>query len=430
MPNRLSEALRRVRQVLSPDGDALPDGQLLGRFLAVRDEAAFAALVRRHGPMVLGVCRRVLRHAQDAEDAFQATFLLLARKAGAVRTPESVGSWLYGVAYRTALEARAAADRRRVREKQVAQMPDVAVLPAEPQDWRPLLDRELSRLPERYRRVLVLCDLEARPRKEAAAVLGLPAGTLFSRLVRGRELLARRLRKYGLSLPVAAFASALVGGASAAVPAPLVSSTAKAAALVAAGQLAALATPAAALTTGVVKAMFLSKLKVAVAVLATALVVAGTGTFAYRSAGGEPGGTPAASEGGAGASKAAQPLEALRDKLEAAKARAARAKAEAERARAAASSAAAVARLAVQLEEREVDRSRAATPDNRWPHLRPLPARNRCRRWCCAAEPQLLPAFPSEPSGYPPIAYGPDASTDRSPPLKESRRKPECWLAC
>src|SRR6516225_6619361 len=130
MASRLNKVLQHLHQVLTPPDCALTDGQLLARFVASQDEAAFAALVRRHGPMVLGVCRRLLRHAQDAEDCFQATFLVLARKASVVKR-ESVGSWLYAVAYRTALEARAVNARRRRRERQVEDMPHPEVMPSE-----------------------------------------------------------------------------------------------------------------------------------------------------------------------------------------------------------------------------------------------------------------------------------------------------------
>src|SRR5262245_20697592 len=161
--NRLRNALEHLRHALAPTGEGGPtDGQLLARFAATRDEAAFEALLRRHGPMVLGVCRRVLRHAQDAEDAFQATFLVLARKAGSVSNGEAVGSWLYGVASRTAREALAVQARRRARETQVQDMPHPEVQPEEFPDWQPLLDQELSRLPEKYRAPLVLCELEGK----------------------------------------------------------------------------------------------------------------------------------------------------------------------------------------------------------------------------------------------------------------------------
>jgi RNA polymerase sigma factor (sigma-70 family) len=294
-------ALRQVLgHLLARDGGGLTDGQLLGRFIADREEAAFAALVRRHGPMVLGVCRRLLRHAQDAEDAFQATFLVLARKAASVIKRESVPSFLYGVAYRTALRARARAAKRRATERQVEDMPHPEVAPAEAQDWRPLLDRELDRLPGNYRAAVILCDLEGRTRREAARQLGLSEGTLSSRLARGRRLLARRLAKSGLTLSGGALAAAMVEGASAAVPAPLVVSTVKAAALVAAGQAVA-ATPAAALMKEVLKAMLLAKLKVVVAAVMVAAAVGASG-FVYRASG----------EAAAPPARPANELEALR----------------------------------------------------------------------------------------------------------------------
>src|SRR5436305_1518526 len=193
--NRLRGALEHLRRTLAPPGDGATDGQLLARFVADRDEEAFAALVRRHGPMVLGVCRRVLAQEQDAEDAFQAAFLVLARKAASVRKRAAVGSWLYGVAYHTARRARDARSRRRAREKQVDAMPQPEVRHPEPQDWRPVLDRELAGLPEKYRAAVVLCDLEGRTRREAARLLGLPEGTLSSRLATGRRLLAGRLSR-------------------------------------------------------------------------------------------------------------------------------------------------------------------------------------------------------------------------------------------
>src|SRR5579885_485092 len=151
MATGLSVVLRQLQQA----GD-LTDGQLLARFVATRDEAAFAALVRRHGPMVLGVCRRVLHDFHHAEDAFQATFLVLARKAASVAVGHSLGGWLHGVAYHTALRAGEAIGRRRVREKPMDDVPHPQVEPAEARDWLPLLDRELSLLPEKYRSAIVL----------------------------------------------------------------------------------------------------------------------------------------------------------------------------------------------------------------------------------------------------------------------------------
>src|SRR5439155_15066303 len=159
----------------------------------------FAALILRHGPLVLGVCRRVLRDPHGAEDAFQATFLVLARKARWVRRHCPVlGNWLYGVAYRTALEARRAAAVRRDRERRAAEMRTSAT-PADrsPADLREVLDRELAALPAAYRAAVVLCDLEGLPRKDAALRLGWPEGTLSGRLARARSLLAARLSKHG-----------------------------------------------------------------------------------------------------------------------------------------------------------------------------------------------------------------------------------------
>src|SRR6516164_6909968 len=170
--DRLRDALGQLRLALAPPE---PDGQLLARFLASRDECAFAALVRRHGPMVLGVCRRVLRHTQDAEDAFQATFLVLVRKAASVRPRDAVGNWLYGVAYRTALKAKALNARRRAKEGPMRELPQ----PETPNsdlwcDLQPILDQELHRLPDRYRSPVVLCDIEGKSRKQAAQHLGCP----------------------------------------------------------------------------------------------------------------------------------------------------------------------------------------------------------------------------------------------------------------
>lgn len=257
-------------------GGERTDGQLLDCFLERREEAAFAALVRRHGPMVLGVCRRVLRHPQDAEDAFQATFLVLIRKAATIGRPELLGNWLYGVAYRTALEARATASRRRMRERQVDPMPEPeaagdADLCRELQSF---LDEELHRLPDKYRIPIVLCDLEGGTRRDVAEQLGLPVGTLSGRLTTGRALLARRLARHGLTLSATALAAALSPSvASAAVPSSLLASTVAAAT---AGQVTAgvVSAQAIVLAEGVVKAMFLKKLNIAAAVL-LALVVVG-----------------------------------------------------------------------------------------------------------------------------------------------------------
>src|SRR5437868_1022083 len=168
--SRLFHHLRNAR--LLCEHAAVTDGALLERFLAHRDEAAFEALVRRLGPMVLGVCRRVLVDRHDAEDAFQAAFLVLVRKATSIRPRERVGHWLYGVARRTALKAKALAARRRLKEREAGELRPRQAAAVEVEDWRPVLDEELSRLPDRYRAAVVLCDLEGKSRRDAARELG------------------------------------------------------------------------------------------------------------------------------------------------------------------------------------------------------------------------------------------------------------------
>ena len=257
------------------------DAQLLGWFVPAQDEAAFAAILHRHGPMVLGVCRRVLVHDADAEDAFQAAFFILARRAAPVAKRESLASWLYGVAYRTALEARTARCRRRARETPMQELPHPQVDAAEVQDWRPLLDEELGRLPEKYRVVIVLADLEGTTRKELARLLGVPEGTMSSRLATARRMLAERLTRRGVALSGSALAAALAAEkARAGVSVALALATAKAAVQFAAGHAAALATPAAVLSMGVFTAMLMTKLKL---VVATAMVgtVLGACCLAY-----------------------------------------------------------------------------------------------------------------------------------------------------
>ena len=186
----------------------LADGPLLARFFEAHDDAAFTVLIERYGPLVFGVCRRILTDANDAEDAFQATFLVLVRKGGTLRDPGRLASWLYGVAYQTALKARQLAARRLARERQMADMPEPAARPHEPwHDLQPILDDELSRLPDIYRVVVLLCDLEGKTRKEAARQLGVPEGTVAGRLARARALLAKRLTRRGLTLSGGALAA-------------------------------------------------------------------------------------------------------------------------------------------------------------------------------------------------------------------------------
>ena len=232
----LGAVLRRLLLVVDRQAEEQGDRQLLDVFITKKDEAAFAALMERYGRLVFGVCRSVLHHEQDAEDAFQATFLVLVRKAASVRPRELVGNWLYGVAYRTALKARSAAAHRRAREKQVIDMPDEAE-PEVHDDWRPLLDRELNRLPEKYRAAVVLCHLEGKSYAQAARELGWPKSSLASRLAKAHKVLRVQLARRGFALSAGAVATALAEKATAAPVAVLSAiNIVKAAASVAAGR--------------------------------------------------------------------------------------------------------------------------------------------------------------------------------------------------
>ncbi len=284
MESQINEVVDFLRRTALRQGDGgLTDGQLLSRFIERREQAAVAALVQRHGTMVWGVCRRILRNHHDAEDAFQATFLVLIRKAASIRQRETMANWLYGVAHQTALKARAMLARRRTREQQGTPMP---VPQAAEQDTRndlqSLLDQELSRLPDKYRVAIVLCDLEGKTRREAARQLSLPEGTLAGRLTRGRALLARRLARRGLAISGGALAAAFSReAASAAVPISVLGSTINATSMFAAGQAAAtggISVHVAALTERMLRAMLLARLRIPLTlVLALALVLAGTG---------------------------------------------------------------------------------------------------------------------------------------------------------
>jgi RNA polymerase sigma factor (sigma-70 family) len=287
--------LRFLRTITASAGAAdTPDAQLLARFVAGRDETAFAALVRRHGPMVLGVCVRILGNTADAEDAFQATFLVLVRRARSVGRPDRLANWLYGVAHRTALKARADAARRRRHESRVEKRVQVeGPEDGVGRDLRPVLDEELNRLPMKYRVPLVLCHLEGHTHEEIARRLGCPRETVTTRLTRGRERLRRRMVRRGVTLSTGALAAALSEGAVAAgVPAALLEGTVKAAVLSAAGRAAAggaISARVAALTEGVVRAMWMTKLKLTAAVLVGVGVLAwGAGMLAHRARATEP----------------------------------------------------------------------------------------------------------------------------------------------
>jgi RNA polymerase sigma factor (sigma-70 family) len=250
------------------------DEQLLERFTTGRElsaESAFSTLVERHGPMVLRVCRGVLRDTHDAQDAFQATFLILARKARTIRKRDALGSWLHGVALRVASCARAASARRRRHEQHAAERP-VAVEEG-PRDWEPLLQEEIGRLPERYRAAVVLCDLQGLTHEQAAGQLGCPIGTIKSRQARGRDRLRSRLTRRGLApTAVGMLPTTLV------LPPTLIDSTARAAARYAASKLVAAGTVSAAVATlieGTLMTMLGTKLKIAALLVLSMGVVGG-----------------------------------------------------------------------------------------------------------------------------------------------------------
>jgi RNA polymerase sigma factor (sigma-70 family) len=285
-PATLGGFLQRLRKAMAAESLASrSDRELIKRFLADHDGASFHALLCRHGPMVLRVCRRALSDEQDVEDAFQATFLVLARDAHAIRKRESLASWLHGVAHRVALDARKAHVRRRKHEAQAAVSADS--LPSMDEvGWKELrcvLDEELVRLPDRLRAPLVLCYLEGLTQDEAAARLGQSKSTFRRNLERGRELLGARLTRRGVTLSAAVFALLLSECAASAVPPALVTSTTEAAVSLAAGKaVAALASARAlALAWGLAHPALSAKVKV-VCVLVFATVLAGFGGAAAR----------------------------------------------------------------------------------------------------------------------------------------------------
>jgi RNA polymerase sigma-70 factor (ECF subfamily) len=262
----------------------LSDGELLERFTARRGEGAelaFAALVERHGPTVLRVCRGVLRDTHDAEDAFQATFLVLASKAGAIRRRESVGSWLYGVALRVACDARIVANRRRAHERSAAKLRPEPIRNGDGDDLGQVVLEELGRLPERYRAAVVLCYLEGRTCEEAARRLGWPVGTVKTRLARARGHLRVRLTRRGVvpSVGLLTAASSLkTHGAT--VPVRLAEVTVRAAiphAVLQATSAGVVSASAIKLADGVLMSMVATKLKLATIAFLAACIIAGEG---------------------------------------------------------------------------------------------------------------------------------------------------------
>jgi RNA polymerase sigma factor (sigma-70 family) len=292
LANRLNEMLHGLcRAGLLHRTPERSDAQLLEDHIVRRDAAALEAIVRRHGPMVWGVCRRLLASHHDAEDAFQATFLVMVRKAASVRHREQLANWLHGVARQTALKARATAGRKAARERQVSEMPEHAAHPETSNELRPMLDHELSLLPESYRAVLVLCDLEGQTRKAAASILGLPAGTVASRLARARALLAKRLARHGPAFSGGALA-ALLAQEAAAVPSAVLAGTIGAVHALAAGQAVAagaISARAIALTEGVVRGMLFKKLKaMTMVLLVLSVMVVGGAMLGSRTTAGDP----------------------------------------------------------------------------------------------------------------------------------------------
>ncbi|MGE3807290.1 MAG: RNA polymerase sigma factor [Gemmataceae bacterium] len=241
---KLNQVMQQLRGLLGAAATSGTDRELLERFTAQRDQQAFAALVDRHGAMVLSTCRRILQDVHDADDAFQATFLVLAQKAGAIGWQDSVAGWLHAVACRIARKQRSVRARKLSQERQVAEMTGMPADDLRVHELRPVLDEELERLPEKYRTALVLCYLEGKSGAEAAGLLGCSEAGVWTRLSRGRELLRKRLSRRGLVLSVTALATAISAQAIAAPAPALADRTVQAALQVSAGL------PADALVTG------------------------------------------------------------------------------------------------------------------------------------------------------------------------------------
>jgi RNA polymerase sigma factor (sigma-70 family) len=286
------QLLRRAATRHSQEESA--DADLLSRFVEKRDESAFEDLVCRHGPMVWSVCRRFLYQSEDAEDAFQATFLVLVRKASSIRHGSLLSNWLYGVAYRVAVRARVSAARHRARETngvdiQVAAAPNDSAI-----EWQPALHEEVFRLPEKYRQPIILCYLEGRTSEQAARDLGWPIGTVKGRLGRAREMLRSRLTRRGLALSTGGLAAVLSGSSAGAAPPMLLKTTMDGAWRYAAGQTAGpVSAHAVVLSKGVIHAMFWNKIAIATKCLAlAALIGLGAGLSLFQSFAREKGDPP------------------------------------------------------------------------------------------------------------------------------------------
>jgi RNA polymerase sigma factor (sigma-70 family) len=282
MLSSLMQLLRRDAARQARDEQA--DAALLARFVRQRDEAAFATLVQRHGPMVWSVCRRLLTRTEDAQDAFQAAFVVLLRRAGSIRDGALVGNWLYGVAYRVAVRARVRAARCAAREKQGMLSEPAATATETATDWQQLLHQEVFRLPEKYRRPIVICYLNGKTNEEAAAALCWPVGTVKGRLSRARELLRVRLGRRGVCLAGTALTTTLSAARlDAAVPPILMQSTLTGATT---EMTAGISPYALTLSKGVIQSMFWSKCATfGLALAALALLGAGTALYYGLSAG-------------------------------------------------------------------------------------------------------------------------------------------------
>lgn len=286
--------LKYLRRVLGTAADGgVPDAELLRRFLSQRDEAAFELLLWRHAAMVLHVCRRLLRDTDAIEDAFQATFLVFVRKAGSIRRSESLGGWLYRVAYRIALKARQQSAKRESVEHRDSpiDLPDASTEDAATRELRRIVCEEVDRLPARYRTPIVACFFEGKTHEEAARQLGWPRGTVASRLARGRELLRRRLVRRGIALTTTALATALVATRSPAALTGLIRASVQTMKLVTAGspQVAAVPPSVAVLAEGGLQVMFWTRVKIVMVVLLLAgLSGGGTAFWAAASGVAEP----------------------------------------------------------------------------------------------------------------------------------------------
>jgi RNA polymerase sigma factor (sigma-70 family) len=314
---QMSLFVQHLRKTVLRNGFGVTDGQLLDSFVHHKDDVALAALVRRHGPMVWGVCCRLLGSHHDAEDAFQATFLVLVQKAAALPNKEMVGNWLFGVARQTAVRMRALAAKRSVRERQVTVMPEPNTTNQHFNDLKPFLDEELSRLPDKYRALIIFCDMEGKTRKEVANQLDLPEGTVASRLATARVMLAKRLARRGVIVSGGLLGAVLSQqAASAAVPTVVVSSTIKVLTLVA-GSAGPISAQFAVLTERVLNIMLLRKLKTAGAALFVimALVALSGGLSTHPTEAAQKDGEKSANSQAAQAKGASPPKEAKPDNL-------------------------------------------------------------------------------------------------------------------